>query len=191
VTVPYFAAQTAGNLNLVIVGWNDTTAQVSSVTDSKGNVYSLAVGPTLLSAAAGGPLTQSIYYSKNIAAATAGANAVTVTFTAAAVFADIRVSEYSGLNSANPLDVAVGASGNSATSSSGSVTTTSATDLLVGANTVETSTIGAGTGFTQRLTTPDGDIAEDRAVTATGSYSATAPLSSAGGWVMQMVALHP
>jgi hypothetical protein len=67
VTVPYNAAQTAGDLNVVIVGWNDTTAQVSSVTDSKGNVYSLAVGPTQLSAAAGGPLTQSIYYAKNIA----------------------------------------------------------------------------------------------------------------------------
>ena len=67
VTVPYNAAQTAGDLNLVIVGWNNTTSLVSSVIDTKGNVYSLAVGPTQLSAAAGGPLTQSIYYAKNIA----------------------------------------------------------------------------------------------------------------------------
>ena len=136
VMLPYNAVQTAGNLNLVVVGWNDTTAQVSSVTDSKGNVYSLAVGPTLLSTAAGGPLTQSIYYAKNIAGAAAGANVVKVAFTAAAVFADIRVLEYSGIDPVNPVDVAVGASGNSTTSSSGSVTTTSATDLLVGANTV-------------------------------------------------------
>ena len=191
VTVPYTAAQTAGNLNLVIVGWNDPSALVSSVTDSKGNTYSLAVGPTVLSAANGGPLGQSIYYAKNIAAATAGANVVTVKFTAAASFPDIRVLEYSGLNPATPLDVAVGASGNSATSSSGSVTTTNATDLLVGANTVATSTNGPGTGFTLRLNTPDGDIAEDRVVTATGSYSASAPLSSPGGWVMQIVTLHP
>jgi hypothetical protein len=48
--------------------------------------YSLAVGPTVLS----GPLSQSIYYAKNIAAATAGANMVKVTFTSAAVFPDIR-----------------------------------------------------------------------------------------------------
>ena len=34
---------------------------------------------------------------------------------------------------------------------------------------------------------PDGDIAEDRMVTATGSYSATAPLGS-GRWIMQLVA---
>jgi hypothetical protein len=88
--------------------------------------------------------------------------------------------------------VVVSASGNSATSNSGAVTTTNATDLLVGANTVFTSTNGAGSGFTLRLnTTPDGDIAEDRVVMSAGSYSADAPLSSAGGWVMQMVAFHP
>ena len=68
------------------------------------------------------------------------------------------------------------------------MTTTNATDLLVGANIVETGTNGPGAGFTQRLNTPDGDIAEDRVVTAAGSYSASAPLSP-GGWVMQMVAL--
>src|SRR5208283_4707100 len=50
---------------------------------------------------------------------------------------------------------------------------------------------GPGSGFTQRLlTSPDGDIAEDEAVTATGSYSATAPLSSSGPWIMQMVAFR-
>ena len=43
----YKAAQTAGNLNVVIVGRSDATSQVSSVTDSKGNVYQLAVGPTV------------------------------------------------------------------------------------------------------------------------------------------------
>ncbi len=32
-------AQTAGNLNVVAVGWNDTTSTVSSVTDTRGNTY--------------------------------------------------------------------------------------------------------------------------------------------------------
>ena len=51
-------------------------------------------------------------------------------------------------------------------------------------------TTGPGGGFTSRLlTVPDGDIAEDQMVTATGSYSATAPLSS-GQWIMQMVAFR-
>ena len=38
------------------------------------------------------------------------------------------------------------------------------------------------------ITVPDGDIAEDRIVTAVGSYSASATLSGAGAWIMQMVA---
>ena len=48
VPVTYTAAQNAGDLNVVIVGWNDATTQVKSLTDSKGNVYQLAVGPTVL-----------------------------------------------------------------------------------------------------------------------------------------------
>jgi Domain of unknown function (DUF1929)/Glyoxal oxidase N-terminus/PKD domain len=191
VTVPYSVAQTAGDLNVVVVGWNDTNASVSSVKDSEGNVYQLAVGPTLLSGANGGPLSQSIYYAPNIPAAAAGANTVTVTFTQAAAYADIRVLEYSGLAQTNPLDTVASASGNSATSSSGNITTTSATDLLIGANVVETLTNGPGSGFTQRLLTSDGDIAQDNVVTSVGTYSASAPLSSSGGWVMQLVAFHP
>ena len=76
VTVAYPAAQTAGDLNIVVVGWNDTTSTVQSVRDSVGNTYSLAIGPTT---AAG--ITQSIYYAGNI---TGGSNTVTVTFNQAA-----------------------------------------------------------------------------------------------------------
>jgi chitodextrinase len=89
------------------------------------------------------------------------------------------------------VDVTAASTGSSATSSTAAVTTTNATDLLFGANVVQTQTSGPGSGFTRRLlTSPDGDIAEDRMVTATGSYSVTAPLSSAGQWIMQMVALR-
>jgi chitodextrinase len=185
VTAAFTAAQTAGNLIVAIVGWNDTASTVSSVTDSKGNVYQLAIGPTTQ----GTSLSQSIYYAKNIAAAAAGANTVSVTFNQAAAFVDLRVLEYSGVDRTAPVDVAVGAAGTNATSSSGSVTTTNATDLLVAGNLVATGTTGAGANYTNRIiTNPDGDIAEDRSVTAAGAQTATAPLSSAGGWVMQLVA---
>jgi hypothetical protein len=61
----------------------------------------------------------------------------------------------------------------------------------VGANIVQTSTTDAGGNFTTRLlTSPDGDIAEERVVAAIGSYRATAPLTGAGGWVMQMAAFR-
>ena len=186
VNVAYTAAQTAGNLNVVVVGWNDTTATVSSVRDSKGNVYTRAVGPTTLS----GFLSQSVYYAKNIVAAAARSNTVTVTFSGAAVYPDIRALEYSGADPNNPVDVTAAGSGTSTSSSSGSATTTTATDLIFGADTV-TTTSGIGSGFTKRiLTIPDGDVVEDKMVTTTGSYSATAPVTPTGKWIMQMVALR-
>ena len=163
------------------------TVAVSSVRDTKGNVYNLAVGPTIQS----GLATQSIYYAKNIVAAAAGSNTVTVSFSGAAVSPDIRIFEYSGADLNNPVDVTAASSGSGTSSSSGLATTSSAHDLIFGANMVQTSTTGPGSGFTQRiLTSPDGDIAEDDMVTTIGSYSASAPVSPSGGWIMQMVAFR-
>src|SRR5216684_7628576 len=133
VTVTFNAAQTLGNLNVVVVGWNDSTTTVSSVADTKGNTYAVAAPPVVQS----GVATQAIYYAKNIASAAAGANTVTVTFNVAARFPDIRIAEYSGIDTVNPLDVSVGAQGSTTTSSSGSVATTNANDLLIGANLVQ------------------------------------------------------
>ena len=136
-SVTYTSAQTAGNLNVVVVGWNDTTAAVSSVTDSSGNVYTLAVGPTKNPGSPGTySLTQSIYYAANIVGAAASANTVTVRFSVAAVSADIRTLEYRGLSNSNPVDVTAAAIGTNATSNSGAATTTNANDLIVGGNIV-------------------------------------------------------
>src|SRR2546425_108348 len=187
VTVTYTAAQTLGNLNVVVVGWNDSTSTVSSVTDLLGNAYVLAAGPIVQS----GTASQAIYYAKNISAAAAGANSVIVTFSLAASFPDIRIAEYSGLDTVNPLDVSAGTQGTTtSTSNSGSVTTSGANDLLVGANLVQSTTTGAGAGYTSRGITGDGDILEDRVVSATGSYSATAALDKIQSWIMQMVAFR-
>ena len=176
VSVSYPAAQTAGDLNVVVVGWNDTTSTVHSVKDSAGNTYSLAIGPT-----SGTALRQSIYYAANIAA---GSNTVTVTFSQAAAYPDVRILEYRGVTA---LDVTAGASGSSTSASSGAATTTSANELIFGADMVATTTKAAGSGFTSRIiTSPDGDIAEDKIVTTAGSNSATATLNASGPWVMQM-----
>ena len=64
VSVAYSNAQTAGDLNVVAVGWGDTVSAISSVTDTEGNTYTRAVGPTSNTG-----LQQAIYYAKNIAAA--------------------------------------------------------------------------------------------------------------------------
>jgi hypothetical protein len=181
VAMTFTTAQILGNLNVVVVGWNDTTSTISTVTDSRGNTYTLAIGPTT-----GTGLSQSIYYAKNIAA---GTNTLTVTFNKAAAFVDIRALEYSGLDTASPLDEKTGAAGSGTTASSGAATTTSANELIFGAGMTAAVFTGAGTGFVSRIiTTPDADIAEDRTVAATGSYSATAANKSSS-WVMQMVTL--
>jgi IPT/TIG domain len=183
VAVTYSVAQTAGNLNVVEVGWNDTTSSVNSVTDSRGNGYVLAVGPTR-----GTGLTQSIYYAKNIGG---GTNTVTVTFNKAAAVVDVRALEYSGLDTANPLDVTAAAAGSGTTGNSGAATTRSANELIVGAGMTAGAFTKAGTGFTSRIiTSPDADIAEDQITTAPGSYSATAPTSTSTVWVMQMAAFQ-
>ncbi len=186
VTATFAKAQTAGDLNVVAIGWNDATAQIASVTDSIGNPYTLAVGPTVQS----GTATMAIYYAKNIAAAPANGNTITVAFNTAARYPDLRIAEYSGIDPTNPVDVVAAAQGSGTLSNSGSVTTTYANDLLVGANLVQNQTLGAGAGYTSRvLTSPDGDILEDEIVTTAGSYSATAQLNG-GPWIMQMVAFR-
>jgi hypothetical protein len=185
VTVPYSTAQTAGDLNVVVVGWNDSATHVGSLKDSKGNVYQLAVGPTVT-----GAISQSIYYAKNIAAASAAANVVTVSFSGLASFPDIRILEYSGLDTINPVDTFAGAIGNSAASTNVTLQTTAAADLLLAANTVQSGS-SAGSGFTLRLkTSPDGDMVEDKTATTAGTYSASATLISTSGWVMQAVAFR-
>lgn len=180
VTVTFGSSQIAGDLNVVAVGWNDTTTSVSSVTDSAGNTYHLAVGP-----AQGSAVSQSIYYASNIKS---GSNTVTVTFSGSTTAPDIRALEYSGVST---LDKTATGSGNSSTSSTSSATTTSADELIFGANLVYTGTTGPGSGFTSRvITSPDGDIAEDEIVSSTGSYSASAPLAGSGPWAMAMATFH-
>ncbi|HEV2115230.1 MAG TPA: IPT/TIG domain-containing protein, partial [Terriglobales bacterium] len=182
VVVSYPSLQTPGNLNIVAVGWNDAVSNVVSVTDSTGNTYTLAGSVNRVGTGSNSnALSQAIYYAKNIAG---NANTVTVTFNEPAPYPDVRILEYKGVNAP---DMAVGSTGSGATSSSGPATTTAANELLFAANMVYTGTKGAGSGFTARvITSPDGDLVEDEVVGATGTYTATAPLTSSGNWVMQM-----
>ncbi len=181
VPVAYTAAQTAGDLDVVVVGWNDAVAQVTSVGDSSGNLYSLAVGPTTES----NQLSQAIYYSPNIRAATAGANVVSVTFSVAALYADVRVVEYRGIATVNPLDQTSEANGTAATANTPAVTTTDSNELIFAAGMTKGTFQPVAAPFVQRIiTTPDGDSVEDEIVTSLGSYGVTA--QQTGGWIMQL-----
>jgi chitodextrinase len=185
VTVKYTAAQTAGNTNVIAIGWNDATSNITSVTDSAGNAYQVAV-PVVR----GSGLSQAIYYATNIMASAANANTVTVTFNASVFAADIRIMEYSGLDEVAPFDMGTSGSGNGTTASTGNVTTTLSNDLLVGAGMTSNSFNSAGTGYTLRtITQPDADILEDKLAVNPGAYNATASGVS-GQWVMQMAAFR-
>jgi IPT/TIG domain-containing protein len=183
VLVPMPNVQTAGHLNVVLIGWGDTSAAVSTVTDSEGNTYVAA-----LPATTGTGLTQVIYYAKNIKGDGVTPNQVTVTFNKAANFPDVQVLEYSGLDTTSPLDVAAGAAGSGSLADTGACTTTTPVELIVAGATVGTFTTNAGAGFTLlHITQPNGGNSEQQITSAVGSCEATAPLQS-GTWVMQAAA---
>jgi hypothetical protein len=175
--------QGAGNLNVVIVGWSDTVATVSSVTDTEGNTYTVAASPQV-----GTGLTQVIYYAKNIVGETGTPNQITVAFSQAAQAPDVRVLEYSGLSITSPVDTTAGDAGSSALADTGVCATTTPVELVVAGATVANSVSGPGAGFTlTSLTRPNGDNSEHLITAAIGSCEATAPVV-AGNWVIQAVA---
>lgn len=180
VGVAYTAAQTAGNLNILAIGWNDVTANITNVTDSAGNTYQLAI-PTFR----GGGLSQAIYYAANIPSAS---NTVTVMFDQPAQLVDLRATEYSGLSQDNPFDAGASASGTSALADSGLLMTSQTNELLFAAGTTTGSFSGSGAGYLIEIyTRPDSDIVEDMVADTAGTYNATAPCG-ASGWVMQVAA---
>jgi len=181
VSLPYPQSQTAGNANILAIGWNDAVANITNVSDSASNIYQVAV-PTFR----GNGMSQSIYCCLNIKS---GTNTVTVKFDQPAVFVDLRVTEYSGLNQTNAFDIGTSGTGNGTTASSGPITNSSANELLFAAGMTATTFGTAGPGFTQRvITSPDGDIIEDQIANTTRSFNGTASLSS-GAWLMQIAAL--
>jgi hypothetical protein len=175
----------AGDLNVVFIGWENTKARVTAVTDTTGNTYGLANAVSLP-----GVATQVAYYAKRILPAAKGHNAVTVLFDAAVDRADVRVAEYSGLDTSNPLDFATGGSGVSTTVTGTTLIPTHLADLLVASGFTQHGNGGSGPGFAQRLIDRAGEIIEDQIVSAAGSYQATAPQHAAGWFLMQTLALR-
>ena len=184
VSVSYPNAQTAGNVNLLAIGWNDTNASISTISDSAGNAYDVAI-PTFR----GNGMSQAIYYATNI---TAGSNTVTVTFNQPAVFVDLRVTEYSGLSPANAFDAGTSGTGIGTGADSGPLTVGAINELLFGAGMTADTFTAPGGGFTLRvITSPDSDIVEDQIAPALGTHNVTASLNSSAAWLMQLAAFKP
>ena len=180
VTVSLLQNQTAGNANILAIGWNDTLASISSITDAAGNIYQPAA-----TTFGSNNLSQAIFYSMPI---NAGSNAVTVKFDRPATYVDLRIAEYAGLAGTNAFDGSAGNAGLGSVADSGPVTITKSNELLFAAGMTTTSFISPGNGFiTRAITSPDSDLIADQVALVPGQYHATATLS-AGAWLMQMAA---
>jgi len=183
VTCTFPGAQTAGNLIIVSVTGNSSGTDVTGVTDSKGNTY---VRANLNDTFASGPIWNTTFYAKNIAAAAAGANTVTVALTSTSS-TDVRIFEFSGLDPSAPLDQTGSAHGSLGTVSSASVTTTTASELLFGSCGTAGGVSAYGTGWTGlEITSPNTDADEYQIVAATGSYAASFTISPGGPSVVQI-----
>jgi hypothetical protein len=188
----YISNQFGGDLNVVVVGWNDGTSTVTNVTDTMGNTYIAATGtkrfvaadPTL-------SVSQIIYYARNIKAAGPGQNIVTVTFSADVPNPDIRLVEFSGFSSTPSGVVHDGASGSSISPVGNLVDGTNSNQLLFAADTALSKTISGQAGFLTASSTAYGDIIEYQVTTGPGNFNPTATLQSAASWSMQAAIFVP
>ncbi len=186
ITLP--AASTTGNLIVVSFdfGYTAPAPTVSSITDNKGNTYSLAAGPTDWSVVAQGLERSYTYYAANI---TGGGANVTITVNlsqSSANHFEIYALEYSGVATVSPVDRTSARFGrNNGAVDSGSQTTTSPDELIYGFCMFQTS--GTPTApYTGRDTSSNNFVA-DRIVSAKGSYAATGTTGSNQYWACQMV----
>jgi hypothetical protein len=178
ITLP--GSSVTGDLLVLSFVYGNTALSVTSVTDSKGNTYTPAVGPTTVGAW-GEAYT---YYAKNIVGG-AGPVTATVTLNGAAnsVF-DVYLLEYSGLDPTNPLDQTSAGTGSGTAMDSGSKTTTKAPELIYGFGAAD-NVCTANSPYTNRETT-NGQCAADQTVPSTGSYHVTATQAPTGQWLLQM-----
>ena len=182
-TLAYPNPEAAGDLNVVVVGWGDTTSSVASVTDTAGNNYLTAVG-TFSTGTGSNAVSQEIFYAINTKA---GANSVTVGFNGNASAPDIRIAEYSGISATFPLASGggnVGSAGSSGNASSGSITTP-ANSLVVGAGTTSGAFSSSASDLSNVLVSLDGNLLGDT-VTGAGSKAVTDTVS--GSWVLEAAA---
>lgn len=175
------ANNTAGNWIGVCIraGRSNETFTVS---DSLGNTYRQAAQLNVTVDAPNGD-TLAIYYAENIAA---GPNTVTVSDSISGTLR-FAILEYTGVATANSLDVTASAQGTGTSLSSGSTTTNSDGELLLGAmDTADEANFATPTGVAIREFVPIEPgtklIAEDQIQAAAGTATAVASISTSDPW---------
>jgi hypothetical protein len=159
---------------------------VSSVTDSAGNTYKLAILST--ESTPDWTWSEATYYASNIKAHIKG-NIVTVKYSTSFTYSDVNIQEFSGVTT---LDKTAGGTGDSDAPATGYVTTTAARELLiagaVGSGDYPTAQ-AMGPGFTQ-LPDDQGNILEYKVVNSIGSYNASGTLTESGDWSIDLATFY-
>ena len=187
-SLAFASNNTAGNWIAVAIRAGEM-GQGFTVTDTRGNTYRKAIqlNETV------DRTSLALYYAENIAG---GSNTVTVADTIAGATLRFALLEYSGLATANSLDVASTAQGTSAAAASGSATTTSSGDLIIGiVSTANPTTATAASGYAieERVpAAPSTKLAvEDQRQSTAGAVSAAMTLSASDNWGAIMAAFRP
>lgn len=176
-SAPAFSS-TTGNL-LVGICFQAKNTTVTSVTDTQGNTFVTANARVLQTGAGSGET----WYAKNITG-----NASDQVTCNVSVSDTIRVEavEYSGADATTPLDqVAIGSGASGASLSTANLTTTVPNEVFVSLAGGQ-GIITAGTNYTL-IETGLAQSDQDRNVTSTGTYSATATTATAGAWIINLV----
>jgi hypothetical protein len=177
--VVFAGAQTAGDTNFIYVTVTGTASAPTSVSDAINGAYTLVGNST-----ANTSDTVYLYARFNIAAASAGANTISV---GAPSGGNISWScaEYSGIAPILDGSVQTG-SGTGTAISTGPLTTTNANDLiLVVAGDANSGDITAGSGYTRRIvnTGQTNNFAlEDQIVSSTGTFTGPMTGAASAAW---------
>ncbi len=176
--VAFPAASVAGDLIVVSSYWSSQAVTITSVTDSQGNTYKPAVGPTNWGTGSSG----ATYYASNILG---GATlTITVTFSGAQGGTVTYITEYQGVAASRPLDQATATAGNGSVMNSGSVFTGQGTELIYGSG-MANGTATVSSPYTARSTYAT-NFTADQTVTSTNYYAVTGTNSGGGAWLCQI-----
>jgi len=170
--------------NAIIVGVSNYTSiqrTVSSISDTAGNTY----------VRCGNRYQPDSYFTSEVWAAyntTANANnVITVTYSGGATYRAMVAHQVSGIATSSAFDKQAASTGSPSSASVGPTdTTTQGAEYIFAFFMVSDSMTGtAGTNYTERVDA-DQIYSEDRVVTSTGAYSASATFSTSGDayWAM-------
>ncbi len=195
-TVTLNLPQATGAGHTLIVGVSFWPLDISSVTDSSGDIFTRGLATSTFHNAAGSATYINFYYAKSTAG---GATSLTLNFTGGSTYLLVAVAEVAGLDPSAPLDQSGFHESLTATTawSSASVATTAANEYLFSWAATEASNPSCSSpasGWSIESQTNDSTGTTvcllDRIVSATGSYQASVTASSAQNYAMEIATFH-